>query len=221
MDTTSVPDSSSSGGSGIGSLIKDAEKKLLPSSWSTRKKKNLAPASYRAAYSKQAKGGVAGSSSTLAPAAGSQTRIIPEDAASSGLQDQGRHAQVQGSTVSTVSSSSSWCLRCTGKLAVTLGPMDAAASDQDMDQGPGPSMHTLRVSAGESHAQPAQAASCTAAPHVLLRLTPPASALIVAKVEHQRWCSEVAVGQWLCCHNPGEGTARAEPLETVMFPLIS
>jgi hypothetical protein len=118
---------------GAGCVTKQSERKLLPSSWSIRKK-NLAPASYRAAYQAQlGKDGSAAAAAVdveLAPQAGSTAVTLPA-AANVGA------TSLQGEKVAGVSSasggfggvsSSGWQLECSGKLTVGAQVGDAVAA---------------------------------------------------------------------------------------------
>jgi hypothetical protein len=107
---------------GAGCVTKQSERKLLPSSWSIRKK-NLAPASYRAAYQAQLDKdtSAAAADAELVPQDGSTEVTLPARAGVGAK-------SVQGDQVSGVSSasggfvgvsSSGWQLKCHGRLSVS------------------------------------------------------------------------------------------------------
>jgi hypothetical protein len=121
------------------SVIKQVERKLLPSSWSIRKK-NLAPASYKAAYQAQpgkdaasavtaataatAREPHAGSTALVEAAQAASYSIGQQDSSSIGSQP-GDHVGSSGSRHSGSSSnsgssggSSGWRLQCSGRLCV-------------------------------------------------------------------------------------------------------
>lgn len=128
------------------SVIKQVERKLLPSSWSIRKK-NLAPASYKAAYQAQlGKDAAAAAIAATArePHAGSTAFVEAAQAASYSIGQQnsssvrsqpGDHVGSSGSRHSsstTSGGSTGWRLQCSGRLCVggagAGGSVEAASS---------------------------------------------------------------------------------------------
>lgn len=117
---------------GVGCVTKQSERKLLPSSWSIRKK-NSAPASYRAAYQAQcgkdeSPAAAAAAGAELAPHAGSTAVTVPATAGIGARSLHGENAlglsSVGGSQDGA--SGSGWQLQCSGKLSVGPQVVDAA-----------------------------------------------------------------------------------------------